>query len=268
MIFRELGKNKKIINSIIGIWTHLTEIRRKQLFSLFLLMILSGFSEMLSIAAVIPFLGVLTDPSKLLKVQLIRNLSNISGINTPEELILPITLLFSFSAIFTTSIRLISLWKLNKLAGAIGNDISTAAFRKIISQNYEAYLQSNSGDLINSLTTQLTKTVSAINLILQLSSSIIICFGLVISLFYFDWKTSILSITIFFLIYLLLANFIRGTLVKNSISVAKSSSKQVQSLQEGLGFVRDMILDNSYDIHIQRYKKNDFSLRIDRKSVV
>ena len=69
MIFRELGKNKKIINSIIGIWTHLNEIRRKQLFSLFLLMILSGFSEMLSIAAVIPFLGVLTDPSKLLKVE-------------------------------------------------------------------------------------------------------------------------------------------------------------------------------------------------------
>ena len=59
-----------------------------------------------------------------------------------------------------------------------------------------------------------------------------------------------------------MANFIRGTLVKNSISVAKSSSKQVQSLQEGLGFVRDMILDNSYDIHIQRYKKNDFSLRM------
>ena len=33
------------------------EIRRKQLFSLFLLMILSGFSEMLSLA-IVPFLGV------------------------------------------------------------------------------------------------------------------------------------------------------------------------------------------------------------------
>ena len=91
--------------------------------------------------------------------------------------------------------------------------------------------------------------------ILQLFSSIVISFALFLSLIYFDWKTSIIAITLFFLVYSLLAKFIRSTLVKNSVLVAKSSSNQVQSLQEGLGFVRDMILDNSYDIHIKRYNK-------------
>ena len=54
------------------IWENLNKKRKKEIFIAFLLMISAGLGEMFSLAAVIPFLSVLTDPQKLLEIDFLH----------------------------------------------------------------------------------------------------------------------------------------------------------------------------------------------------
>ena len=47
------------------LWGHISSRRRAQLFFLLILIILASFAEVISLGAVVPFLGVLTDPERV-----------------------------------------------------------------------------------------------------------------------------------------------------------------------------------------------------------
>ena len=52
---------------LIGLWKRLAKSRRRQLVLVFCLMLASAFAEVVSLGAVLPFIGVLTAPEKVLK---------------------------------------------------------------------------------------------------------------------------------------------------------------------------------------------------------
>ena len=60
-------ESQPLISEIITqLFEHISGRRRKQLLVLIFVMILSSFGEVFSIAAVIPFIGLITNPSALL----------------------------------------------------------------------------------------------------------------------------------------------------------------------------------------------------------
>ena len=47
---------------LLGIWGYISRRRRRQLFILLIVMLASGFAELVSLGSVLPFLDVLNDP--------------------------------------------------------------------------------------------------------------------------------------------------------------------------------------------------------------
>jgi ATP-binding cassette subfamily B protein len=66
---------------------------------------------------------------------------------------------------------------------------------------------------------------------------------------------------IFGSIYLLLVKFTRKTKNKNSKVIATQSTQIIKSLQEGLGGIRDVLIDGAQKIYCQIYKEADKPLR-------
>ena len=89
-----------------------------------MVMLASSVAEVLSLAAVLPFLAVLTNPIALWNNQSINSLSFKLGITSPQDLLLVIALVFSLAAIAAGAIRLFTLWLNVRLAAAIGSDLS------------------------------------------------------------------------------------------------------------------------------------------------
>ena len=54
------------------LWNHLSKRRQKQFWLLLILMILASLSEVVSIGAVLPFLGALTAPEQVYQHQLMQ----------------------------------------------------------------------------------------------------------------------------------------------------------------------------------------------------
>ena len=91
------------------LWLHIAKHRKYQLCGVGILMVSSTVFELVSIGAVVPFLGVLTAPEQVFHNQVIRSVAKTFMLNEPRQLILPITGLFVFSAILSGMMRILLL---------------------------------------------------------------------------------------------------------------------------------------------------------------
>ena len=107
-----LSVSNKDLNSfaqLIQLWKFLSNYRKKQLFLVFFTMVLSGLSEAFSLAAVIPFLNVITNPSGASKTAFGKIIVSIFGIINLDSLILISTIVFILAAIISAFIKLLNL---------------------------------------------------------------------------------------------------------------------------------------------------------------
>ena len=144
---------------IIRLWKHVLPRKRKNALFLIFLMLLTSFTEIVSIGAVIPFLGVLASPETIFNEPSISSLINYFNFKEPSDLVIPFTVAFCISVVVAASMRLLLLYASIQLAFAIGKDLSVSIFNKTIYQNYSVHISRNSSEVISGIIRK-TSTVS------------------------------------------------------------------------------------------------------------
>ena len=79
---------------------HTKPTRLRDFLLLLFLMIIVAFVEVFTIGALVPFLAALTNPVRLFEHELAQPFIQVIGINSADELLLPLTLLFIVLTIF------------------------------------------------------------------------------------------------------------------------------------------------------------------------
>ena len=102
------------------LWAHINIRRRRQLCLLSVLMVVSSFSEVLSIGAVFPFLAVLTSPQFVYDHLLAKPFLILFNISSADQLLLPITILFIMGVLIASALRMSLLWATTRLSFAMG----------------------------------------------------------------------------------------------------------------------------------------------------
>ena len=77
-----------------------------------------------------------------------------------------------------------------------------------------------------------------------------------------DWKIAGFLIIVFSIAYFTLSLLSRKTISNNSKSIVFSREKHIQVVQEGLGSMREIIMNQQQKFYFDQYKKYDFNLRI------
>ena len=155
-------------------------------------MLFSSLAEVLSLAAVLPFLAVLTNPASLWSQPGVQQWAPRIGISNAQELLLPITVTFALAALAAGAIRLLNNWVNLRLAAAIGSDLSCDTYRRTLYQPYVTHLARNSSSLIASIGTDVNLVISQVlNPLLQLLSSGLIALSLVATLLAIDWPIAL-----------------------------------------------------------------------------
>ena len=242
---------------MLGIWGHLTSRRRIQLGLLLVVMLLSGMAELVSLGAVLPFLSFLVNPEQLWQQLFVQDLAAWLGINTSSELLLPITLAFALASITAAFIRIANLWMNGRFAAAVGSDLSCEAYRLTLFQPYSVHLQRNSSSVITTITTHIGQTVAALKAVLLLLTAAMVAVGLITGLLLIDPQVAIAAASLFGCAYALLAIVTRRQLLLNSQKIAAAATLRLKALQEGLGAIRDVLLDGSQSTYIRIYRQAD-----------
>ena len=248
---------------LLGIWDHLSQRRRFQLGLLLIVMLVSGAAELLSLGAVLPFLVVLTDVQKLWQQPLVRSLAAQVGITQANQplLILAVTLVFASAAVLAAAVRLLNLRLNSRLAAAVGSDLSCEAYRRTLYQPYGVHVQRNSSMVITATSTQIDFTILGLFALLQLTTSGLVAVGLLAGLLWIDLSIALAVMLLFGGAYGALVILLRKELHTNGVRISAALNKQLKALQEGLGAIRDVLLDGSQDTYLQIYRQSDLPLR-------
>jgi ATP-binding cassette, subfamily B, bacterial PglK len=247
---------------IIQLWKHLTKKRRIQFLFLLALMFLASITEVVSIGSLIPFLGALTAPEQIYQHNLTQPLIQFFSITEPAQLLLPLTIIFVTAILIAAIVRLVLLYVLIRLANAIACDLSIDIYRRTLYQDYSFHTSRNSSEIINLIINKTNTVASQVLLpLLNFISAIIFMIGIISIVVAISAKAALITFSILAFSYLIITSFTKKYLLKNGKIVATQSTQMIKSLQEGLGGIRDVLIDGTQEFYSKIYQYADQSMR-------
>ena len=248
---------------LIGrLWHHIGSRRRGQFWILLALMTLSSFAEILSIGAVLPFLGALTAPDRIFQHPAAQHFSQALGLTSADQLLLPMTVAFGLVAIMAGTLRLILLWVSIRLTFAVGTDLSNGIYRRTLYQPYAVHIARNSSEVVNGISTKVDGVIFYILMpTLNLISASVMLVAILLALLSIIPSIALAAFAGFGLIYAFIIRLARNRLKIDSQHIARESTTVIKSLQEGLGGIRDVLIDGSQEVFCTNYRNADQTLR-------
>lgn len=251
-----------LISDVFNLWGKIKKRRKLQLGVLMVLMLIASLSEAFSIGAVFPFLAALGAPDKVMnQTELIRVWSWL-GITNSNQLLLILTIVFGALTIFCAAMRLILLNYQTKLCHGIGADLSQEIYKRTLYQPYLVHIGRNSSSVIAGVFDK-TNTVTYHIVIptLTIISSSFFCFA-VLSLVL--WTKPIVALVAFSALsamYLGVIYLTKQKLVRDGELSNTNQTMVLKLLQEGLGGIRDIIVDGTQELYVNIYRNVDGPMR-------
>jgi ABC-type multidrug transport system fused ATPase/permease subunit len=254
--------NRSYFQLLIALWRQLRSRRHTQLKWLTVLMLLASVAEMVGIGAVVPFLGVITNPTLAFDNELAQRLVAVKVIRREEEILFLVTGFFVCVIALVAVIRTILLWVSTRLAFSIGLDLGNLVYLRNLKKPYVVHATQNTADVINAIVTQTNfVTTNVVLATINLVSNTVLCLGILIGLILVEPRLTAVLILFFMAFYLCIGWFTRIRLTSNGQMIAVKSPLVVKSIQEGLGAIRDVIIDGTYDEFAKKYSSTDKQVR-------
>lgn len=247
---------------LVRLWHHLSRRRQRQFLLLLVLMLVSAFAEVVSLGAVLPFLSILVAPERVFNHPVIGNLTLEWGITSADQLLLPITVGFATAALLAGATRILLLWASARLAVVCGSELSIEVYRRTLYQSYEVHAGRNTSEVISGITNKVNNVVFGVLLpLLTLGSSTVLLVAITLALVAIDPVVASIAAFAFGISYVIITLTSRRRLHQNSQRIAHEQTQVVKALQEGLGGIRDVLLDGTQPLYCDIYRKADQPLR-------
>ncbi|TGL45987.1 ABC transporter ATP-binding protein [Leptospira perdikensis] len=222
----------------------------------------ASLAEIFSIGAIFPFLAVLTNPDKVYQIPELVFLWNILSIHSSSEILPFVTICFVVASLVSGAMRLLLIYAMTRLAFAAGADISFEIYRRTLFQPYSVHINRNSAEVISGITSHASSVVTQIlTPILTITSSLIILLLILVSLLLVDVTVTLTSFLLFLSLYIIVASYYKGKLFRNGKILTKNLTIVQKTLQEGLGGVRDILLNNLQNYFLAIYRDSDSAYR-------
>jgi len=242
----------------LRLWHLLSRRRRRQFMLILLLMLVSAFAEVVSLGAVLPFLGVITAPDRVLRYAFVADITHVLGVTSRADLLLLLTIGFGVLALLAGAIRMVLLWVSTRYTFATGADISIEVYRRTLYQPYSVHIARNSSQVISGITNKVGGTVLGVLVpLMTLLSSLMLVVALPVALIAIDPGVALIASIGFGASYGLVTWLTRRRLRGNSERIAREQTRVVKALQEGLGSIRDVLLDGAQPIYCEAYRRAD-----------
>lgn len=257
---RPMTESPPLLQSLRILVASLPQRRRMQLLLLLGLMLVGALAEVLSLGAIVPFLAILADPVQALQRPLVAQVVVTLGLSDAEDIRWQLTLLFGGTAVAAGVVRFVLIYAIAKLNFGIGHELGAEVYRRTLYQPYEVHVARNSSEIMGGI----NKVDVVVGLVFGLLNAICAIFmGLFIitALMLIDSMIATVALLGFGSIYAIVSVLTRKRLTSNSQVINLAYNTRVQSMQEGLGGIRDVLLDQTQPVFARRFNQIDRPLR-------
>ncbi len=258
----EMNSTAALPNLIVRLWYNFSCRRQIQFVLLMGLMLVSALAEVVSLGAVLPFLGILVAPEHVFNQPIFVDIAQAWGITSTDQFVFPLTVAFAAAALIAGAIRILLLWGSNRLAFDCGADLGIEVYRRTLYQPYRVHVARNSSEVISGITNKVNNVVFGVLLpLITLVSSTMLLLAIMLALILIDPVVALMAAVGFGFSYALITYLSRQRLHRNSQRIAYEQTQVVKALQEGLGGIRDVLLDGTQPVYCDIYRQADLLLR-------
>ena len=247
---------------ISSLFSHFSKRRLIQVKLTLFFGILNSLVESISVASIYPLLTVITNQDKLWDIYFFSNLLLLLGLDKSDDLVIPVIIIFILVVILATLIRIINSYLITKVTALLGTDLSLKAFKNSIFQTYQTHLSISSSKSISQIVYRVNRTVQVLNALMLGFSSLIVNIFLIILMLIFNFKLTIILLSVFILNYLILSKLVKKRLTNNSKIIDSNSEKQIKMMQDSFGSIKELILNANHSFFINAHKEFDLPMRI------
>lgn len=247
---------------LLRLWRHLNRRRRQQFFGVLGLMAASALAEVVSLGMLLPFLGVLASPERVFNQPIVADVAARWGLTSGQQLVLPLTIAFAAVAVTAGAIRLLLLWATTRLSFGAGADLGIEVYRRTLYQPYSVHVARNSSEVISGITGKVAGVVyGGLMPAIALLSSMLMILAVMSALLSIDAIVALVAAAVVGTSYGLITKLARRRLEENGQRIAREQTQVLKALQEGLGGIRDVLLDGTQELYCGVYIKADQPLR-------
>lgn len=251
------------MNAVLrSFWAQLPARRQRQFVLLCALMVASGLAEAISLGAVVPFLAALAAPESLLSHRLLGDMLRRMGIAGTSELRLAMTAIFMATAILAGGLRLAVLRCVSGFALGAAAELGAQIFRRSLFQPYLDHVGRNTSEVISSVTHKIdTLAYGVLQAGLTFLASCALIAAVVPALLAIQPTVALASMAFFGAAYLLIARFNRRHAGMNGAVIEHEYARIVKVVQEGLGGIRDILLDGTQETYSRIHESAERRMR-------
>jgi len=243
------------------LFSHLSSRRKQQLGLLLLLMLVGSLAEIITIGAVVPFISLMANPEMAMNYPLLQDAFAVLGWSQPESLVLPMSIAFVAIVVLATGVRLLLTYVSNKIVFAIGHDLGVRLYSVILHQPYAYHISRNTSEVVGDINKVQILVGAVMRPFMDGVISIILAAAILVALLIVDAVTALSAGLLFAVVYLVVIRLFRVRLLRNSRVIASAQGARVRAVQEGLGGIRDVILDGNEGHYVKAFSRLDRGLR-------
>lgn len=258
-----IGFSPQIIKNYNDMWNYLNKKRRFQFLLIITLMVASSLTDTIGIGAVVPFISIMSS-NEISNNEYVKIISDyFPGIRNIDSYKYFMFIIFVIISLIASILRLLTSWSITRLSFISGAEIAGEIYRRTLYQPYEVHISRNSSELISGLIKKADNIVfSSILPGINFISSIILVIFLAVTIVVINLYAAIIAALFFGLTYTIIIKSVRSKLLRNGKKINSELTKKVKALQEGLGGIRDVLLDNTQDVYFKLYQNSDFPLQL------
>ena len=255
------------IGQVQILWEYTSYKRRKQIYLLQFLSCISAFAEFVNLAILYPFIQIIVDDEKKVKLQsyIPDSLLNIFDNNLTNILSIAFFLIVTLSII----IKICNLRFQEKLAANISTEMGTTIFGNIIRLPYIWHTKNNSSKTIGYLTKDVENTHEIIKSYLIIMVNLIIILFMILSITFLIETTLNFGLIIIIVspISILIYYLVNKNQTKYGRIVINNYEKSIKIASEALNSIRDVITNNLSHFFIFNFNQK-YKLYYDTQSTI
>lgn len=236
-----------------AIYRQLSRQRQRQLGWTMVLMVLGALAETATVGAVLPFLAIVAPGESggryawlIAPVQALSGAIGLSAVSTAAALLVG-------TAVAAAALRLVLLWVSQHYVYAVAHDLALGVYARVLGRPYARHVMHNSAETLAAMEKVQFVLGNVLLPAMAGATAMVVALFILVALMAIDAATALIAALCFGLLYALVSRFTRQRLYHNSDVIADALKQRVQVLQEGLGGIRDVLLDRSQGVFLAKF---------------
>lgn len=243
-----------MLSSLKNLYSEFSLKEKRRLNLIVLVVVITGILQVIGIATIFPFIGVVDNPEIIRTNQYLSMFKEMLHISTDQSFLIVLGVIVLLSLMLTNSFLAFSSWIMSKFIVTTTNQFSHRLLSKYLNEDYLFHLSRNSSELIKNINWEVSRVVNGgIRSILEIFSKGFAALCILILLIAVDPLIAFLVMAVIGGAYSLIFLLFRKKMIYMGKSVSRLVSERYKIAYESLGGIKELMLTGRQSNYLKRY---------------